>query len=157
MIEPHEAGMAETLVEQQFVALCGKKPLKVCGYFVLVKVFTRTYLGNEIKTADGVKRLIAPNVTTSEDKYQSVSGLVIAIGAGAYRGRDQFGDPKFPEGPWCRVGDFVAIPRYEGFQITMKGSKGKEDVPLMILPDDKILGILESPEDVQATHLSDKF
>jgi len=41
--------------------------------------------------------------------------------------------------PWCQVGDWVVIPRHEGTLINYRG------VPMMFMPDDRILAVVEDP------------
>ena len=40
--------------------------------------------------------------TREEDKYQGKVGLVLALGPESYADEE-----RFPDGPWCQVGDWV--------------------------------------------------
>lgn len=151
-IEPFEEVIARKLVDDQFKALTGKPfGLRPGGYMVAVKIYVRPEEIKKIKRDDGTEAslYITPN-TQSEDKYQSVAALVCAVGPQAYKGKDMVGNERFPEGPWCKVGDWVAIPRYEAFLVSYRG------VALGLLPDDKILAVIEDPTDVAAINLADK-
>jgi co-chaperonin GroES (HSP10) len=48
-------------------------------------------------------------------------------------------------GPWCKVGDFVMIPKLGGQKIKFKG------VPLTMISCDQVLAIIEKPEDVDCS------
>jgi hypothetical protein len=41
--------------------------------------------------------------------------------------------------PWCKIGDWVVIPRNEGTQINYRG------IPMQIIPDDRPLAIIPDP------------
>lgn len=150
-IKDHEKPVAKFIVDENFKKLCGKNPPRITGYFVAVKIHQRD-TSKKITRDDGteVDLYTHTDVTRSEDKYQSCVGLVVSMGPQAYKGQNADGSPRFSEGPWCNVGDFVIFPRYEGFQATFR------NVPLLIVPDDKIMGIVEDPDDIIATHLKDR-
>lgn len=150
-IEEREKPVAQFIVDDLFIKLCGKKPPRVTGYFVAIRIHQRE-ISKKVTRDDGteVEMYTGTDATRTEDKYQSCAGLVVSMGPQAYKGNNLDGSPRFSEGPWCSVGDFVAFPRYEGFQITFR------NVPLIIVPDDKILSIIEDPDDVIATHLKDR-
>lgn len=145
-IEPHEESAAIELVHSEFEKLCGKRPPKPTGWYVLTKTFIRPEEYKTITREDGTKHtLFIPDMARNEDEYQSVAALVLDMGPDAYQDRQ-----KFPNGAWCKVGDWVVIPRYEGFKFKFKG------VPLQQLPDDHIMGVIQDPMDVVPTHLADK-
>ena len=53
---------------------------------------------------------------------------------------------KFPEGPWCKEGDYILFGRYAGARIIMQG-ENNDDLPLRLLDDDMILAVIDNPED----------
>lgn len=152
-IEPYEEEKAKKLVLDHFEQLTGKRMMpRPAGYMVAVKIYVRPEEMKEITREDGSKTtLYLPSVATREDKFSSVSALVVALGPQAYKGKNHLGEDRFPEGPWCKVGDFVAIPRNEGFLFNYRG------VTMSLLPDDKIMAIIEDPTDVQATYIADRI
>ena len=75
--------------------------------------------------------------TIDRDKVSSVVGYVIALGPDAYKDAN-----KFPEGAWCKEGDWVLFGRYAGARF---GNEGGE---LRILNDDEILAVIPDPEAV---------
>lgn len=150
VIEPHERPGAEFIVYEAFKASFGKYPPRVAGFYIAVQIYQRTEL-SKFKLKDGTEAtILAADRTISEDKYQSSVGLIVSMGPQAYRGTNFDGTLRFPEGPWATVGSWVVVPRYEGVQVTVNGA------PLLIMPDDKILAMVEDPTDVIATHLTDR-
>ena len=58
-------------------------------------------------------------------------------------GPDAYGDTiKFPEGPWCKKGDWVIFARYAGSRLKIDGGD------LRLLNDDEILAIIQDPTDI---------
>jgi co-chaperonin GroES (HSP10) len=64
-------------------------------------------------------------------------GYVLRVGDLAYA--DQ---TKFPNGPWCKQGDWVIFGRYAGSRIQIDGGE------IRLLNDDEILGVVNDPEDI---------
>jgi len=140
-IEDHEVEEAERLITGQFVELSGKPPPRACGYQLCLKLYVRD---------EKLGQLFLPDSVREADKYTAVAGLVVSVGPQAYKGKDQFGNDRFPEGPWCRVGDWVVIPRYEASPVLFRG------VALVFINDDKIQAVIEDPTDVLAAYVSDR-
>lgn len=150
---PHEVREAKELIDKQFIELTGKPfGAKVCGYLVCIKIYVRPDHIKTIKRDDGSEaKIYIPEQSQAEDKFQSVAGLVVGIGPQAYRGKNADGSDRFPEGPWCAIGDWVTIPRYEAHLFSYRG------VALGIIPDDKIMSIIEDPTDVQNINAAIKY
>ena len=70
---------------------------------------------------------------------------------GAYKGEDRHGVPRYPNGPWCRVGDWIMIPRQSSFLFQYKG------VAMATLTDDKVMGILKDPRDVSPIYVAPRI
>jgi len=66
----------------------------------------------------------------------STCGLVLAQGPHCYD------KEKFPEGPWCKVGDWVIFARYAGSRILIDGGE------VRLLNDDEVLATVKDPEDI---------
>jgi co-chaperonin GroES (HSP10) len=64
-------------------------------------------------------------------------GYVLKAGPLAYADAS-----KFPDGPWCREGDWVIFGRYAGSRIQIDGGE------IRLLNDDEILGIVTDPENI---------
>lgn len=114
-------------------------PRKTCGFQICVALYIRKDEDVNLKRADGTSSLlIAPTTHTSNDRYVSCTGMVVQMGDDAYQG-NRFANT----GPWCRVGDWVTLPRNEGTQFDFKGH------PMMYINDDKIVNVLDDPTQVK--------
>lgn len=151
-IETHEELQARSVVAAEFQAITGSAELpRATGYYLCLKLHIRD---EELAAGTDVNgnsfRLIRPTASLDDDKYQSVVGLVVSVGPQAYKGKNVDGSERFPEGPFCKVGDFVVIPRYESFLVMWKAK-----VALAVLPDDKVMMVVRDPTDVAAPHMAD--
>ena len=147
-IEPHEEELAKNLINDHFVEMTGKPfDMRPAGYLIAVKIYVRPEELKTIKQDDGTEvTLYLPDTVRAEDKYSSVSALVCGIGPEAYQGE------KFERsGPWCKVGDWILIPRYESTMVSYRG------VAMALLPDDRVMAVITGPEDVMAGNSADKF
>lgn len=61
------------------------------------------------KSAGGI---ILTSETQDTEKWNTTIAKIIAIGPGAFKNRDTL--QVWPEGEWCKVGDFVWAPKYGG-------------------------------------------
>ena len=97
------------------------------------RILILPYLGAE-RTKGGV---ILSDQTREREQLATVCGYVVATGPDAY------GDTnKFPEGPWCKKGDWVIFARYAGSRLKIDGGD------LRLLNDDEILAIIQDPTDI---------
>jgi co-chaperonin GroES (HSP10) len=138
-IEPHEEALAKQFIDEQFVEMTGKPfDMRPAGYLVAVKIYIRPEELKTITQKDGTQvTLYLPDTVRAEDKYSSVSALVCAVGPEAYQGE------KFERsGPWCKVGDWILIPRYESTMVSYRG------VAMALLPDDRVMAVITGPDDV---------
>jgi len=138
-IEPHEEALAKQFIDEQFVEMTGKPfDMRPAGYLVAVKIYIRPEELKTITREDGTEvTLYLPDTVRAEDKYSSVSALVCAVGPEAYQGE------KFERsGPWCKVGDWILIPRYESTMVSYRG------VAMALLPDDRVMAVITGPDDV---------
>ena len=104
-----------------------KLPLPV-GWRILVLPFeaSKKSKGGIIYSDDAVERA----------SIASTCGNVLAVGSQAYDKK------KFPEGPWCKKGDWVVFARYAGSRIKIQGGE------VRLLNDDEILATIKNPEDI---------
>lgn len=143
-IEDHEMVDAHAVIDKQFVQMTGKPfDARVAGFMIAVKLFVA-----DEKTAGGI---LLTDKTRDDSRYSSVAGLVVGMGPQAYKGNNPDGTPRYPEGPWCRVGDWVLLPRYEATLMTFRG------VSMGMIADDRIQLVIADPTDVQAFATSAKF
>ena len=80
--------------------------------------------------------LILGQETLEKQQVASQCGLVLAMGPHCYD------KEKFPEGPWCKKGDWVVFARYGGSRIHIDGGE------VRLLNDDEVLATIENPEDI---------
>jgi|TARA_R100000664_G_C2756326_1_gene144205 co-chaperonin GroES (HSP10) len=73
--------------------------------------------------------------TLDKERIATVVGYVVAMGPDAYRDMN-----KFPEGAWCKEGDWVIFGRYAGARFQIEGGD------MRLLNDDEILATIEDPE-----------
>ena len=77
--------------------------------------------------------------TETIDKQQVASqcGNVLAMGSECYNDKE-----RYPNGPWCKVGDWVVFARYAGSRIEIDGGE------VRWLNEDEILATVKNPEDI---------
>lgn len=86
------------------------------------------------KTAGGI---YLPDKVVEDGQIQTVVGYVMKQGALCYKD-----ESKFPNGPWCKEGDWVIFARYAGSRFRIEGGE------VRILNDDEILATINDPEDI---------
>ena len=72
--------------------------------------------------------------TLERQQVASTCGLVLSMGPYCYDKQ------KFPEGPWCKKGDWVIFARYAGSRLPIEGGE------VRLLNDDEVLGTIKNPE-----------
>ena len=102
------------------------------GYHVLVQP-----VSIKQKTKGGI---ILPDSTKDDIAYLTTVGKVVALGDLAYDDKE-----KFPLGPWCQEGDYVAYGKLIGQKLQYKGVK------LLLLFDDQIIMRVDKPSDLDPT------
>lgn len=75
--------------------------------------------------------------TIERQQLTTTCGYVLRVGPLAYADQD-----KFPEGPWCKEGDWIIFGRYAGARMSIDGGE------IRILNDDEILATIRDPEDI---------
>ena len=78
--------------------------------------------------------------TKETEKWNTQIGKVVDMGALAFRKRDSM-EP-WPEGAWCRVGDFIRVPKWGGdrWEVKVPGEDQSEDPALfMIINDHEVI------------------
>ena len=99
------------------------------GWRILILPFKR-----KEKTKGGI---IMGHDTLEKQQVASQCGNVLAVGPHAYQDKE-----RFPNGPWCKVGDWVMFARYAGSRIKIEGGE------VRLLNDDEVLAKIENPEDI---------
>ena len=75
--------------------------------------------------------------TLERQQVASQVGLVMAMGPDCYKDSE-----RYPDGPWCKVKDWVMFARYAGSRIKIEGGE------MRLLNDDEVLATIDSPEDI---------
>ena len=87
----------------------------------------------EEKTQGGV---IIPDKLKGLEQTASIIGLVIALGDAAYKDVE-----KFPDGPYCKEGDFVIFRSYSGTRFKLRGEE------LRLINDDTVEAVVDDPRE----------
>ena len=70
------------------------------------------------------------------EQTASIIGLVIALGEAAYKDAD-----KFPDGPYCKEGDFVVFRSYSGTRFKLRGEEFR------LINDDTVEAVVDDPRE----------
>ena len=81
--------------------------------------------------------IIMNETTLEKQQVASQCGNVLAMGPQCYKDKE-----RYPEGPWCKVGDWVIFARYAGSRIQIEGGE------IRLLNEDEILATIKNPEDI---------
>ena len=87
----------------------------------------------EEKTQGGV---IIPDKLKGLEQTASIVGLVISVGQAAYKDAD-----KFPDGPYCKEGDFVIFRSYSGTRFKLRGEEFR------LINDDTVEAVVDDPRE----------
>jgi co-chaperonin GroES (HSP10) len=82
--------------------------------------------------------ILKADSTRQGDEVASVVAFVAKLGPDCYLDR-----AKFPNGPWCAVGDFVIIRPYSGTRIVVHGKE------MRLINDDAIEGKVDDPRGIK--------
>lgn len=80
--------------------------------------------------------LYIPEESRDTELWNTQVGKVIAMGPVAFHNRETM--QLWPEGAWCKVGDYVRVPKYGGDRWWMDAT-GSEDKALFVLFDDLVM------------------
>lgn len=121
MTEQTEVQLTEKELDQQL-----PKPV---GYMVLVALpkVEEAYQSGIIKA----------DRTRHEEYILATMGAVIDMGEEAYSDKD-----RFPNGPWCKIGDFVMFRPNTGTRFKVNGSEYR------LMNDDSIQAVVADPRGV---------
>jgi len=81
--------------------------------------------------------IVLTKETTERTQLATNVGYVLKLGPLAYAD-----ESKFPDGAWCKPGDWVVFGRYAGSRIQIEGGE------IRLLNDDEILGIVSDPASI---------
>ena len=129
----------DALVEAFPAADAGIRPF---GSRVLVQIRTA-----KTQTAGGI---ILTTDTTDTEKWNTKVAKVISLGPLAFKNRNTM--ESWPEGDWCKEGDFVRVAKYGGdrWEIPLPESSTGETAMFVIFNDLDIMGSVANPLKVKA-------
>ena len=81
--------------------------------------------------------LVLAETTLEKQQVASQVGLVMAMGPDCYKDKE-----RYPDGPGCKVKDWIMFARYAGSRIKIDGGE------MRLLNDDEVLATIDSPEDI---------
>jgi co-chaperonin GroES (HSP10) len=105
---------------------------KPTGYRILIALpdVEEYYKGSTLlKTSDVMHR----------EYIMSIMGIVVDMGAGAYGDKE-----RFPEGPWCKEGDYVMFRMNTGTRFKVNGKEFR------LMNDDSVEAVIPDPKGVMA-------
>lgn len=85
--------------------------------------------------------IILPDSTREDISYLTTVGKVLAVGESAYDDKN-----KFPNGAWCKEGDYVCYGKHSGQKFLYKG------VRMILLFDDQISMVVDDPKELDPTY-----
>ena len=91
------------------------------------------------ETIDGTNLVKSSDAMRREEQTTTVL-FVVKVGPDAYKDT-----AKFPNGPWCKEGDFVMTRTYTGTRFKMYGKE------MRLINDDQIEGVVQDPRGI--THV----
>jgi co-chaperonin GroES (HSP10) len=103
---------------------------KPVGYRVLVALpeIEDHYQGSSLLKTDAEKH---------REYIMSIMGIVIDMGEGAYTDKE-----RFPEGPWCKPGDYVMFRMNTGTRFKVNGKEFR------LMNDDSVEAVIPGPSGV---------
>jgi co-chaperonin GroES (HSP10) len=79
-----------------------------------------------------------PEEYIAAQSLATVVAYVLAVGPDAYADKN-----KYPNGPWCKKGDWVTIGRYAGARFRIEGGE------VRIINDDEVIATIADPDDIK--------
>lgn len=97
-----------------------------CGYKILVALpeVDEAYAGGILK----------PDTVRKQEEAATIIALVLELGSEAYKDKT-----RYPDGPWCKVGDYVLIRAYSGTRFRVYGKEFR------LINDDSVEGVVPDP------------
>jgi len=126
-LEPALKKAAEEVEAKRNVPPAESSLPKPTGWRIMVLPFQP-----KVKTKGGI--LLAESALERQ-QIGTVCGLVLKMGPDCYRDKE-----RYPEGPWCKKGEWVIFARYAGSRLKIEGGE------IRILNEDEILGTIQDPE-----------
>jgi co-chaperonin GroES (HSP10) len=107
---------------------------KPSGYHILCAI---PEIDKEVETDSGFKLLKAEETMRTEEILTTVL-FVVALGPDCYQD-----EKRFPNGPWCKVGDFILIRPNSGSRLEIHGREFR------LINDDTVEAVVEDPRGIK--------
>ena len=124
-LDPSKFGLPE---EDESLSALDKLP-KPTGWRILILPYV---MPSETKNG-----IILSDETVERNRVATNVGYVVSVGPDAYKDKD-----KYPDGPWCKKGDWVLFGRYAGSKFRIVDAEPR------LLNDDEILATIGHPSDI---------
>lgn len=102
---------------------------KPTGYKILIAL-----PDPEEKTEGGI---LKASSTLEAEEIGSIVGFVLAMGSDAYQST-----ARFPNGPYCKIGDWIMMRSYSGTRFKVHGKEFR------LINDDSVEAVVEDPRGV---------
>jgi len=101
------------------------------GYRILIAIPKKeeTFKDSQIVIAES---------TRQKEETASIVGLVVKLGPQAYQDPD-----KFPDGAWCKEGDYIIMRSYSGTRFKISTPPGDQEFRL--INDDTVEAVIADP------------
>ena len=101
------------------------------GYRILIAIPKKeeTFKDSQIVIAES---------TRQKEEIASIVGLVVKLGPQAYQDPD-----KFPDGAWCKEGDYIIMRSYSGTRFKISTPQGDQEFRL--INDDTVEAVIADP------------
>jgi co-chaperonin GroES (HSP10) len=109
------------------------------GYKLLIAML-------KAETTFGDTSIVRPEQFARAEEVAHVVGLVLKVGKEAYLDKT-----KFPNGPWCKKGDYVIMRSYSGtrFKCEGKTESGEDQFQeFRLINDDTVEGVVADPRGI---------
>lgn len=93
-------------------------------------------------------KVILADETQETELWNTQIGKVRAIGVGAFKNRENL--QPWPEGDWCKVGDYVRIPKFNQDRWFVELESGKQVLFMLIRDLDILAKKVGNPLEVKA-------
>lgn len=88
----------------------------------------------QIDTKFANSDLIKPDMVAKTEEVTTTVLFVLAVGPEAYADK-----AKFPNGPWCKEGDFILVRTYAGTRFKIHGKEFR------LIHDDQVEAVVDDP------------
>jgi co-chaperonin GroES (HSP10) len=89
----------------------------------------------EEKTEGGI---LKADITRQNEELLATALFVLKVGPDAYADKK-----RFPNGPWCKEGDFIIVRPHAGSRLKIHGTE------LRIINDDSVEAVVEDPRGIR--------